>query len=465
MRPDGPPIDFARRSQAALGDPFLQGALRTAMVRFRGLRQAVVDEVPDWEGLRQYAHDVKAHVLANLERYLVELERQVTAAGGVVHWARDAGEAAAVVVDLARRHGVRTVVKSKSMTTEEIDLNQVLGAAGIQVTETDLGEYLLQLAGDRPAHFVAPAVHKSKAAVATLLAEKLGVPLYDDAAQLTRVARHALRRQFLDAGMGISGVNFAVAETGTIVIVENEGNARLVTTLPPLHVAVMGIEKILPRMADLAVFLTLLPRSATGQRMTSYVSLLTGPRRAGEVDGPEEFHLILMDNGRSAIHADRVMRESLACIRCGACLNICPVFERTAGHAYGSVYSGPIGAVITPLYRGLEVAGDLPFASSLCGACAEVCPVRIDLPRLLLELRARVVQQRGARWVERWFVRGWTGAMTSPGRLQMAGKVARILHRLVGRRRIPLPFPFSRWTDARDLPAPAGRSFRERWKS
>ncbi len=465
MKETGERIDFEKNAEAALHDPFLQGALHTAMVRFRDLRRVVVEEVSDWEELRQHAHEVKIHALANLGRYLVELEEKVTAAGGVVHWARTADEATTTIVDLARRHRAWTIVKSKSMTTEEIDLNQSLHAAGAQVTETDLGEYLLQLAGDHPAHFVAPAVHKSKAAIAALLAEKLGVPLTNDAAQMTRVARSALRQRFLQADMGISGVNFAVAETGTIVIVENEGNARLTTTLPRVHVALMGIEKVIPRLADLAVFLTLLPRSATGQRMTSYVSFITGPRRSGEVDGPEEFHLVIMDNGRSSIHADPVMRESLACIRCGACLNVCPVFERTGGHAYGSVYSGPIGAVITPLYRGLDVAGDLPFASSLCGACGEVCPVKIDLPRLLLELRARVVQRRGAPWGEQVFVRGWTAAMASPRRLRIAGRVARFLHRLAAGRLIPLPHPFSTWAEARDLPSPAGPSFRERWKS
>ena len=456
-------IDFARNADAALRDPFLQTSLRTAMVRFRDLRRAVVEEVSDWQALRQHAHDVKQHTLSNLDRYLEQLERQVSAAGGVVHWARDAEEARRLVTDLARRDQGRDVVKSKSMTSEEIELNRALAAAGLEVTETDLGEYLLQLAGEHPSHIIAPVVHKSKAAIAVLLSEKLGVPIYDDAEQLTRVARKALRQRFLSADVGISGVNFAVAETGTIVIVENEGNARLTTTLPRVHVALMGIEKVIPRLGDLAVFLTLLPRSATGQRMSSYVSFITGPRRPGEMDGPEEFHLVIMDNGRTAIHADEVMRESLACIRCGACLNVCPVFERTAGHAYGSVYSGPIGAVITPLSRGLDVAGDLPFASSLCGACGEVCPVKIDLPRLLLELRARVVQRRGASWVERVFVKGWVATMMSSRRLRVAGKLVRQVHRLIHRRPVPLPYPFSKWTEARDLPRPATHAFRDRW--
>lgn len=456
-------IDFEKNSEQALADPFLQSALRTAMVRFRVLQRGVVGEIPDWQALRQYAHDVKAHTLARLDRYLEQLEQQVEAAGGIVHWVQDAEEARRLIVQLVTSRG-RRVVKSKSMTTEEIDLNQALEHAGCEVTETDLGEYVLQLAGEPPAHLIAPIVHKSKEAISALLSEKLGVPRYDSAEQLTHVARDALRRRFLDADVGISGVNFAVAETGTVVVVENEGNARLCMTLPRMHIAVMGIEKVIPRLSDLGAFLTLLPRSATGQRMSSYVSCITGPRRSGEADGPEEFHLVLLDNGRTAIHADGEMRESLACIRCGACLNACPVFERTGGHAYGSVYSGPIGAVLTPLYQGLDVARDLPFASSLCGACGEVCPVKIDLPRLLLELRARAVQAHGAPVVERLFVSGWVAAMQSPGRLAAAGSVARFVYRIASALRLPLPYPFSKWTRSRELPKPADTPFRDRWR-
>ncbi len=455
-------IDFVRNSEAALRDPSLHPAVRRAMVRFRELQRGVIDEIGDWQALREYAHQVKLHTLSYLDHYLEQLERQVAAAGGRVHWARDASDARRIITDLVQTQRHRTVVKSKSMTSEEIELNEALEAARCEVVETDLGEYVLQLAGDRPAHIIAPAVHKSKDAIARLLAEKLGVPVYDDAERLTRVARDALRAKFLAAAVGITGVNFAIAETGTVVVVENEGNARLTTTLPRVHIALMGIEKVIPRLADLGVFLTLLPRAATGQRMSSYVSLITGPRRAGEGDGPEEFHLVIMDNGRTGIQADSIMRESLACIRCGACLDVCPVFERTAGHAYGSVYSGPIGAVITPLYQGLDVAGELPFASSLCGACGEICPVKIDLPRLLLELRARVVQAGKASWAERMFVRGWVATMVQSGRLRLVGRVVRLLHRLAARTKVPLPYPFSQWTRFRDLPPPARASFRER---
>lgn len=451
-------VDFDRNATQALGNEFLQRALRGAMVRFRELQAPVIAEIPEWQALRQYAHDVKVHTLGRLDRYLTQLEEQIESRGGRVHWARDGAEAAAIITRLARG---RFVVKSKSMTSEEIHLNESLERAGCEVTEGDLGEYLVQLADEAPSHIIAPVVHRSKESIAELLSKATGSALPPVPEVLTAAARRLLRERFLRAEIGITGVNFAVAETGTIVVVENEGNIRLTTTLPRIHIALMGIEKIIPRLADLPAFLTLLPRAATGQRMSCYVSLITGPRRAGESDGPEEFHLVILDNGRARIQADAVMRESLACIRCGACLDVCPVFERTGGHAYGSVYSGPIGAVITPLYRGLREAGDLPFASSLCGACGEVCPVKIDLPRLLLELRARVVRQRGASRGERLFVRAWSTLMQHPRVLTIAGRAARIVQRFAARRRVPLPYPFSRWTVSRDLPPPPVRAFRE----
>lgn len=453
----GPRIDFEANAARALADPFLQRALRSAMVRFRELQAGVVAEVPQWQALRAQAHEIKMRTLADLDRYLDLLEARVRERGGQVHRARDGAEAARTIADLARG---RRVVKSKSMVSEEIDLNRTLEQAGCTVTETDLGEYLLQLAGEKPSHIIAPVVHRSKESIAVLLSGAAGRTLPPEPAMLTGIARALLRERFLSAEVGITGVNFAVAESGTIVLVENEGNIRLTTTIPPLHIAVMGIEKVIPALADLAVFLTLLPRAATGQRMSSYVSLLTGPRRPGEVDGPDAFHLVILDNGRRAIQADPVMREALACIRCGACLNICPVFERTGGHAYGSAYSGPIGAVITPMLEGMERAGDLPFASSLCGACGEVCPVKIDLPRLLLELRARVVAARGAPAGERLFVRAWTAVMRRPGALEVLGGAARAILRLLGRRPRWLPYPLSRWTASRDLPPVPSESFR-----
>jgi L-lactate dehydrogenase complex protein LldF len=380
-----------------------------------------------------------------------------------VHWAEDAGELVRAVHGLLAARGVRRVVKSKSMLTEECGLNPYLEARGIEVIDTDLGERIVQLAGEPPSHIIFPAIHKSAVQIGELFERRMDGPRGErDPTRLTHHARAQLRRRFLEAEAGISGVNFAVAETGTLVIVENEGNARLATSQPRVHIAVMGIEKVLPRLADLAVFLTLLPRAATGQRMSSYVSLLTGPRRRGERDGPEALHLVILDGGRSAIHADPVMRQALRCIRCGACLNVCPVFERTGGHAYGSVYSGPIGAVLTPLFRGMEEAGALPFASSLCGACGEICPVKIDLPGLLLELRARAVASGLAAIGETLFVKGWTAAALRAGRFALAGRMMRTALRWIGRRPGWVPYPMSKWMASRDLPASPRAAFRDR---
>jgi L-lactate dehydrogenase complex protein LldF len=437
------------------------------MPAFRRQRDAAAAEVPAWEALRTTAAAIKDHTLANLDRYLAEFEGQLTANGGHVHWAHDAADARRIIAGLAHARGVARVVKSKSMTTEEIHLNPALEREGITVIETDLGEYVVQLAGETPSHIVAPIVHKSAEAVSELFTRKLGAPRYERPEELAGVARQALRPQFLAADMGISGVNFAIAETGTVIVVENEGNARLTTSRPRIHVAVMGIEKVIPRLADLGVMLRLLARSATGQRASVYVSLLTGPRRAGESDGPEELHLVILDNGRTRLLADPDLREALRCIRCGACLNICPIFERAGGHAYGAVYSGPIGAVITPAYEGLDRASELPFASTLCGACAEVCPVKIDLPRMLAELRGRIVRAGRTTALDRVFARGWTFVMGSPGRLLALGAAGRLLQRAVVRRgRIDrLPYPFNGWTAHRAAPPLARRSFRQWWRA
>lgn len=460
-------IDIIGNSERALQDPELGKALGTTLPVLRRMRDAAAAQIPEWQQLRTIAAQAKDHVLADLERYLVQLEERITAAGGHVHWAEDAAEARRIIVDLAESRAVRRVVKSKSMVTEEIHLNPALEAKGIKVIETDLGEYVVQLSGDTPSHIVAPIAHKTAASVAELFADKLGVPRYEKPEEMTRAARHALRAEFIAADMGISGVNFAVAETGTIVVVENEGNARLSTTRPRVHVAVMGIEKVLARLADLGVLLRVLARSATGQRASVYVSMITGPRRAGEADGPEEFHLVLVDNGRTRVLADPELRDVLRCIRCGACQNVCPVFERTGGHAYGSVYGGPIGAVLTPAFEGIDRARDLPFASTLCGACAEVCPVKIDLPRMLLDLRHRAVSAGAVGIVDRVFARAWTFAMRSPARLSILTALARAAQRLVVRRgRIErLPYPLSGWTRHRTAPPLASTSFRSWWTS
>lgn len=461
-----PHIDIIGNTERALQDADLQGALGR-LSALRQLRATAVAEVPEWETLRAIAAAAKDHALAHLDAYLVQLEAQIVARGGSVHWASDGDEARRIIADLARARGVKRVVKSKSMVTEEIHLNAGLEAAGIKVVETDLGEYVCQLADEPPSHIIAPIIHKSVASISVLFTEKLGAPRTDRPEQLNRVARDALRAEFLAADMGITGANFAIAETGTVVIVENEGNARLTTTRPRIHVALMGIEKVLPRLADLGVLLRLLARSATGQRASVYVSLITGPRRPGETDGPEEFHLVILDNGRTRLLADPQLRESLRCIRCGACLNVCPVYERAGGHAYQAVYSGPIGAVITPALEGLERAGELPFASSLCGACAEVCPVKIDLPRMLIEQRNRVVRSGLTGRVDRLFARAWSFAMASPARLGFFSGLGRLLQRAVVRRgRIErLPYPFAGWTAHRTAPPLAATPFRAWWQS
>jgi len=456
-------IDFLDGARRALADPELQAALGGAVRAVRARRDALVATLPAWAAWRAQAAAVREAALADLEGHLARLAAAVRRAGGEVHHAPDAAAARAVIVDLVRRYGARRIVKSKSATTEEIDLNPALEAAGAEVTETDLGEFIVQLAGERPVHFVAPAIHKSAGQVGRLFAERLGTPPAAAPEDLTRRARVHLRAVFLGADLGITGVNFAAADTGTLVLVENEGNARLTTTLPRVHVAVMGIEKVVPRLADLAPLLRVLAPSAVGTRAAEYVSLLTGPRRPGERDGPEAMHLVLLDNGRRRILADPEVREALRCIRCAACLNACPIYERAGGHAYGSIYSGPIGAVVTPLLQGIARAGQLPFASTLCGRCAEVCPVGIDLPRLLLVLRRRAVEAGQVARLERLAVRLYAAAAAQPRRWGLAGRALRAALRPLARDGAVrwLPPPLGGWTSSRDFPAPPPAAWRD----
>jgi len=463
---------FDSNVREALADEHLRGALKRATERFGAKRQAAVSERPDWEEMREEARAIKEEVLTRLDHYLEEFVERAEAAGARVHWARDGREACRIVAGIAERIEAGTVVKSKSMTTEEIRLNEALQKGDHPPVETDLGEWIIQLAEEPPSHIIAPAIHKTKEDVGALFAEKLSIEETHDIEELTRIARRFLRKSFAEADLGISGVNFAIAETGTILVLENEGNARLTTSLPRAHVAVMGIEKLLPRFADLEVFLRLLPRSGTGQRLTSYQSLITGTTGS---EGPEAVHIVILDNGRSAMLADRVTRQSLACIRCGACLNACPVYREIGGHAYGSVYPGPIGSVITPQLAGAEKAQKLPFASSLCGACREVCPVKIDLPELLLELRSRLVARKGLprtpdaaaplprRTFERIGFRVWAFAMGGPLRYGLFAALGRWVSRV--RFLQKLAPPLAAWQRGRDLPSPASRSFREAWKA
>ncbi|MDW8241380.1 MAG: LutB/LldF family L-lactate oxidation iron-sulfur protein [Acidobacteriota bacterium] len=464
---------FEENTRVALSNRQLQAALQNATIKFMLVRQMAAAHTPDWERLREQAEQIKKQTIEQLDVYLEQFAERVVALGGHVYWARDAEAACRYVVHLAKQRGVTLAVKGKSMMAEEIELNEALERAGVTPVETDLGEYIIQLAHEPPSHIIAPAIHKSKQQVAELFTEKLHIPLTDDIEELTRTARRTLREKFYQAGMGISGVNFAVAETGTIVLVENEGNIRLSTSLPRVHVAIMGLEKVIPRFADLAVFMRLLPRSATGQKMSAYVSFITGPRRPHEPDGPDELHVVIVDNGRSAMLRDPELRRALYCIHCGACLNVCPVYRKVGGHAYGWVYSGPIGAIVTPQLLSLRRASELPFASSLCGACRDACPVRIDFPKLLLALRHQVkenptAQQIRPPWSERTAMAVWAFAMRSERRYRLATILARWIQKFFVAdgtiQRAPL-YPFSQWTKHRDLPPLASHSFRERWEA
>ncbi len=457
---------FPDAARTALRDGQLRANLGRATTTIRGKRAAVVAEVPHWEQLRSAGKALKAATMARLDEHLTELERQVTARGGTVHWARDAAEANRIVTDLVQATGAGEVVKVKSMATQEIGLNEALEAAGITAIETDLAELIVQLAEDTPSHILVPAIHKNRAEIREVFARTLpGVDphLTDDPRQLAMAARAHLRERFLRARVAVSGANFAVAETGTLAVVESEGNGRMCLTLPRTLITVMGIEKVVPRWADLGVFLQLLPRSSTGERMNPYTSLWTGVTPG---DGPQEFHLVLLDNGRTAVLADEVGREALHCIRCSACLNVCPVYERTGGHAYGSVYPGPIGAVLSPQLTGVEDNASLPYASTLCGACYDACPVAIDIPSILVHLRAEHVEAQPRATAEAVAFRALARVMSSPRLWHLAQRAAglgRFLAR--GRPTLPaaLPPPAGAWTRSRDLPPPPGRTFVQQW--
>jgi L-lactate dehydrogenase complex protein LldF len=465
-----PHVPFEQAAKIAIQNSQLRRNLRKATTTIRAKRAAVVNELPDWESLRAVAAAIKDRVLAHLDEYLLQLEESVVRAGGTVHWASDAASANRIVTELVQRHGAREVVKVKSITTDETRLNRALASAGITAIETDLAEFIIQLAGESSSHILVPAIHKNRAEIRELFMRKLGITqLSDHPTALAEVARRYLRERFLAAQVGVSGANFAVADTGSVCVVESEGNGRMCLTLPRVLITLMGIEKVIPAWRDLEVFLQVLPRSSTGERMNPYTNLWSGVTPG---DGPQEFHLILLDNGRTRVLADSVGRQTLRCIRCSACLNVCPVYTRTGGHSYQSVYPGPIGAILTPQLIGIEQARSLPFASSLCGACYEVCPVKINIPEVLVHLRAEVVRHDRAGLRGRvsgeplsMSALGWTFA--SARRYEQAQRIGRRAQkRLVRAGWIErLPGPLSAWTRSRDMNPIAQQTFREWWRA
>jgi L-lactate dehydrogenase complex protein LldF len=455
-------MHFKANAAAAIADARLQGGLSTLGGFAARRAQAVRDYEGDFEALRTAGAAIRDRALAHLDAWIERFESEATRRGATVLFAETGDDVAELVIEICRKHGLGKAIKSKSMLSEEARLNERLAQAGVQPIETDLGEYIVQLAGEVPSHIIAPAIHKSKADIAELFERKHARPRLERAEAMTREARELLRPQFLSGDLGISGGNFLIAETGSVAIVTNEGNGRMVTTLPKVHIAITGIEKVIPTLEDLATLMRLLPRSATGQAISNYVSVLTGPRGEGDLDGPEHLYFILVDNGRSGLVGSD-MQEMLRCIRCGACMNHCPVYQTIGGHAYGWVYPGPMGSVLTPSYLGLEKALDLPQAATLCGACAVVCPVRIPLPDLLRKLREKQVERSLRPAGERLALRLWSWLALRPRLYALATALgARALRLLANREgmiaRLPLA---SEWTRGRFFPAPRSRaSFR-----
>ncbi|MCE9639917.1 MAG: iron-sulfur cluster-binding protein [Betaproteobacteria bacterium] len=455
-------MHFKERVGAKLADVKLQAALKKLQGNFVKGRADRVAELDNFEELRTHAAAIRDRALNSLDVYLEEFEKNATARGAIVHWAETTADVNRIVCELAARYDVKKAVKSKSMVSEECALNDALEAAGVEVVETDLGEYILQLAKEPPSHIIAPVIHKGRDEISDLFAEKHQRPRKTDITELTHEAREMLRSHFLTADMGISGANFIVAETGTTLIVTNEGNGRMTTTLPRVHVAVTGIEKVVPTLEDVTTLLRLLPRSATGQTISNYISFTTGIKDAQDAFGAEYFHIILLDAGRTKLIGTD-MQEMLRCIRCGACMNHCPVYQNVGGHAYGWVYPGPMGSILTPTYVGLENALDLPHASTLCNQCGVVCPVKIPLPDLMRKLREKQVERGLRPWHERFALRMWSWAVQRPGVYALLSKFGvTVLGWMGGSAKLIHYLPFGGgWTDGRDMPAPQGKTFRE----
>jgi L-lactate dehydrogenase complex protein LldF len=459
--------NFKAAAKLAAVDELLHGAMENACVKKDYGRRELLKDLPDPNGLRALAGRIKAHTLDHLDYYLEQMEANVIKNGGQVHWAATAEEANELIVEIARRNNCKLVVKSKSMVSEETELNHALIHAGLEPVETDLGELIVQVSNDHPSHLVMPIIHMRRKQIGEVFAKFFNVPFTDDPQALAEMARVYLRNRFNQADLGISGVNFAVAETGSICICTNEGNGRMCTSRPRVHVALMGMEKLIPRFADLPVFLKLLARSASGQSLTQYTNIITGPRRSDEHDGPDEFHLVIMDNGRSRILASDY-RDTLRCIRCGACLNACPIYRTVGGHAYGSVYPGPIGALITPLFNGLEHHEHLPQATSLCGACYEACPVTINIPEMLIAMKRDLKLVGKVPWYEKFIFRLWTAATARKWAYVMGQGVQRFFMRHLFASKdgwiTKMPGPAKGWTQARDFPMPPAKTFRQLWK-
>lgn len=465
MQVDVDERDLRARARAALGDEFLRGAVRFTVDRLRGAKAQSSELLGDWQAWRERGREIRAHTLSYLDFYLEQFTERASEAGAHVHFASTVEEAQAAVLRIIRQKSARRVVKSKSMLSEELGLNHALERAGVAVVETDLGEWIVQLARETPSHLILPAIHKPRARIQELFEAQAERPLSPDTATLAGFARGRLRQEFIEADLGITGCNFAVAETGSVVLFTNEGNGRMVSTLPKTHVVLMGLERIVPTLDELSVMANLLPRSATGQKLTTYMNVLTGPRRSGESDGPTELHVIVVDAGRSRVLGDAEFREVLSCIRCGACLNVCPVYRHVGGHAYGSVYSGPIGAVLSPLLDPSGAHTELPNASTLCGACFEACPVKIPLHDQLVKLRRRNVEAGRSGSGEQLAFRAYAGLFSSARWFALWGRLARFAQRLLGvsrserlAARLPL---LSEWVRFRGLPPPVARAFRD----
>ena len=454
---------FQTAAKKLVGDTQVRYNVKRATGVIRKKRAKVVDEMPDWEQLRESGHQIKQHVLRHLDFYLEQFETACTAAGGTVHWARDADEANTIIVGLVKAQQAKEVIKVKTMTSDEIRLNKALEAAGITPFETDLADLIVQLGEDKPSHIVVPALHRNRSEIRQIFLDKMNLTeLGEQPEDLAGAARLYLREKFLRVPVAISGANFAIAETGSVCVVESEGNGRMCVSLPRVLISLIGIEKIIPTFHDLEVYLQTLPRSATGERMNPYNSIWTG---VTPEDGPQEFHVVLLDNGRTKVLADREARETLDCIRCGACLNACPVYKQTGGHAYGSIYGGPIGAILTPQLQSMEHSQTLPYASSLCGACYEVCPVKINIPEILVHLRNKVVERGDAPWEERMAMKAAAYVLESPEHMERARKLGRIGQIPFAKNGVihHLPGGLDAWTGVRDLPAIPKESFRDWW--